>query len=256
MPRYGYLVVEGPHDVEFAYRLLSPFGLDRVHRESELDSFFEPLIPRTFPYDGELQKRVPVPLFLRSDTHAIAIHSAVGDSRLVETIQENSLMIDYAELTGVGIILDTDREVSALKRYEAVKTKMTNLGFHLPEDPGMIADSSPKYGAFVLPDNESQGNLEDLLIECAQSAFPDLLSSARQHVTNARDDASFQDPKREDLRKPAEFGKAVVGAIATTLRPGRAVQTSIQDNIWLRGDNLELPKVKAVQDFLARLFEL
>ncbi|HVC94499.1 MAG TPA: hypothetical protein VND64_12450 [Pirellulales bacterium] len=23
MPKYGYLVVEGPHDVEFSYRLLS-----------------------------------------------------------------------------------------------------------------------------------------------------------------------------------------------------------------------------------------
>ena len=33
MRKYGYLIVEGPHDVEFVYRLLSPFGLERVQYE-------------------------------------------------------------------------------------------------------------------------------------------------------------------------------------------------------------------------------
>ena len=46
MPKYGYLVVEGPHDVEFVYRLLSPFGMSRVRLEKDLDPFFSPLIPR------------------------------------------------------------------------------------------------------------------------------------------------------------------------------------------------------------------
>jgi hypothetical protein len=33
MPKYGYLVVEGPHDIELVYRLLSPFGFERVQFE-------------------------------------------------------------------------------------------------------------------------------------------------------------------------------------------------------------------------------
>ena len=38
MPKYGYLVVEGPHDIEFVYRILSPLGFKRVRLESELES--------------------------------------------------------------------------------------------------------------------------------------------------------------------------------------------------------------------------
>ena len=112
MPKYGYLVVEGPHDVEFVYRLLSPFGLKRVQWDKDLDSYMQPLVPRTFPHGGDLQKRVPVPLFLQSPTHAIAIHSAIGDTRLVETVEESAKLInfnsDFKLMTGVGIILDTD----------------------------------------------------------------------------------------------------------------------------------------------------
>ncbi len=40
MPKYGYLVVEGPHDIEFVYRLLRPFGLNRIRFEADLDPFF------------------------------------------------------------------------------------------------------------------------------------------------------------------------------------------------------------------------
>lgn len=108
MPKYGYLVVEGPHDVEFVYRLLSPFGMSRVRLEKDLDPFFLPLIPRDFPPDGDLQKRVPIPLFLQGATHAIAVHSAAGETRLIETVEERSITIDYSGLTGIGILLDSD----------------------------------------------------------------------------------------------------------------------------------------------------
>ena len=57
MPKYGFLVVEGPHDVEFVYRLLNPFGLERVRLEKDLDDFMQPLVPRTFPHGGDLEKR-------------------------------------------------------------------------------------------------------------------------------------------------------------------------------------------------------
>jgi len=68
MRKYGYLVVEGPHDVELTYRLLSSFGMSRVHLEKDLDRFLSPLIPREYPPGGDLQKRMPIPLFLQSET--------------------------------------------------------------------------------------------------------------------------------------------------------------------------------------------
>lgn len=256
MPKYGCLIVEGPHDIEFAYRLLAPFGFQRVRRFSQLDEFFEPLVPRTFPPDDDMQKRVPVPVFLQSDSHAIALHSAVGDTNLINAIEEDANAIDFEVLTGVGIILDTDWDVSATVRYSNIKDEMEKLGFRLPDAPGHLSAGSPRFGAYVLPDNSNSGNLEELLLECASATFPGLLASARTHVENAKNDRSFKDPRREDLTKTSQFNKAIVGSIATVLRPGKAVQTSIQDNLWFRGANLMLPRVKAVQDFLVELFEL
>ena len=50
--------------------------------------------------------------------------------------------------------------------------------------------------------------------------------------------------------------KAIVGSIVSILRPGKAIQVSIQDDRWLRDDALTLPKIKAIHDFLKALFDL
>jgi hypothetical protein len=260
MRKYGYVVVEGPHDVEFVYRLLSPFGLKRVQWMGDLDPFMSPLVPRDFPPGGDLQKRVPVPLFLQNQSHAIAVRSAVGDSRLVETLDESRLRInlkfDFDRMTGVGIILDTDREIPAADRYKAIKSGMQDKGFMIPDVPGTVAAGPPRIGAFALPDNDSVGNLEDLLIECAAEAYPNLLNTAKTHVDAAKKDTTLQEGDGEDLTKTPVYNKAVVGSIGAVLRPGKAVQVSLQDNRWLRGSTLQIPRVKAVQDFLVSLLEL
>lgn len=259
MPKFGYLVVEGPHDVEFAYRLLSPLGFSRIRMEPDLDEFLRPLIPRSYPPDGDLQKRMPIPLFLQSATHVIAVHSAIGDSRLVETVDETRETLDldqrFRELTGVGIILDSDREIAVAQRYSDICLAMQNRGFSLPQTPGTVSNGSPRFGAFVLPDNQGTGNLEDLLLECASLQYADLLPTAQAHVDAAKACVGIRGDG-EDLSKKPYYNKAIVGTIASVLRPGKAVQTSIQDNRWLKENALSVEKVKAVQLFLKELFEI
>ena len=256
MRKYGYLVVEGPHDVEFAYRLLSPFGLKRIRLEQELDDFFAPLIPRKYPPDGDLQKRMPIPLFLQSDTHAIAIHSAIGDSRLVETVDENASILGLTSITGIGVLLDSDNKIPAESRYATIKEDLAKKQFILIDQPGQITQGSPKLGAFVLPDNFADGTLEDLLLDSANSVYPDLLTSAIAYVDKASNGNDLTNKDLEDFKKPAGRNKAVIGAMANVLRPGKAVQTSIQDNRWLRDKALSLPRIQAVQTFLKALFDI
>jgi hypothetical protein len=258
MPKYGFLVVEGPHDVEFVYRLLRPFGLQRIRQEPGLDRFLEPLIPRKYPPDGDLQKRMPTPLFLQSPTHALAIHSATGDSRLVETVQENLAVLDLGRLTGVGILLDADRDktVSAAERYADIQGRMNGIGVPLSGAAGAVTDAGPKRGCFVLPDNAADGTLEDILLECAQAVYATMLAGASTHVDAAMNDTALRAEDLEHIQKPSGRQKAIVGSIASILRPGKATQVSLQDNRWLRGPTLQLPRVKAVQGFLATLFEL
>lgn len=259
MAKYGYLVVEGPHDVEFVYRLLRPYGFTRVRMEEDLDEYFRGLVPRSFPHDGDLQKRVPIPLFIASDTHLIAIHSAIGDTRLAKTIEETDTVVDLADSSGVGFIVDCDEGRSAVDRYAAIRDRLQSSKFRFPESPGTIYKSGPTpvaLGGYVLPDNEGPGNLETLLIECAKHEYPNLLASARSHVTVASNDSTLRPGDGVDLKKEANFNKAVVGSIASVLRPGRAVQNSIQDNRWLRGRNLKLERIRSIQVFLRDLFQI
>ena len=269
MRKYGYLVVEGPHDVEFAYRLLSPFGLNRVRyktphkdkpKEEILDEKFHCLIPNYPGEEGDIQVRPPIPLFLQNQTHSIAIHSAIGDSRLVELIEETNWKFKITSMVGIGILLDTDKAVPAQKRYADVKTKLADVFsqqlFILPDDAGTIKKGQPNLGAFVLPDNQTAGTLEDLLLESAERVYPELLKMARNYVSEAKENAHLKSSELSELRN-AGTNKAVIGAMANIFKPGKSVQVSIQDNDWLRGKALaEVKRIQAVQTFLKTLFDL
>ena len=96
-----------------------------------------------------------------------------------------------------------------------------------------------------------------MLLECAQRQFPQLLPHAKQYVEAALQDGVVTQARHlDDIRKPAGKNKAVVGALATIFRPGKAVQMSIQDNDWVRGDALALPRIQALRTFLLQLLAL
>lgn len=227
----------------------------RVQKESELDNFFVSLIPRNYPPAGDLQKRMPIPLFLQSATHTIALHSAIGDSQLVNVMVENAAVLDRSKFVGIGILLDTDKNVPALQRYTQIKNELSSKNFILNDAPGSVSSGSPKLGAFVLPDNKSAGTLEDLLLDSASLMYPELLVLAKDYV-NATKNTGLSSKDLRELHKPAGENKAIIGAMANILRPGKAVQVSIQDNDWLKGAALALPRILAVKQFLQTLFDL
>ena len=196
------------------------------------------------------------PVFLQKETHAVAVHSAVGDTRLIQTVEENAGVLDSSALTGIGVIFDLDSALTPDERYMVIRDRLRAKGYDFPDDAGTLNAGLPHLGAFVLPDNRSSGSLENILLECAQHVYPTLLSSAITHVEAAlRDDSLTADDLRE-LGKPAGRNKAIISAIASILRPGRATQVSVQDNRWVRGSALTLPRVEAVQSFLVNLLEL
>ena len=145
----------------------------------DVDGFWRNLIPKEFPSGGDLLKRVPVPMFLQNGTHSLGVHSAIGDARLVETVEENSRLVELTAITGVGVILDSDQQVPALQRYHALTAGLDGKGFALPGNPGEISVGPPRFGAYVLPDNHNAGTLEDLLIEYAPCMFTRTFCEAR-----------------------------------------------------------------------------
>lgn len=258
MRQYGYLVVEGPHDVEFCYRLLSVYGLNRIKQMRDLDAGLHDLVPRSFPHNGDLLKRVPVPLFLQNEQHAIAIHSAIGDSGLAPTLEETLVTMGDTHFCGLGLMLDSDSKQTADQRFQAVckQLKAVDLSLTLPVQPGQVCAGPPRLGIFVLPDNISQGTLENLLLESAATQYPDLLPAAEHYVDDALQKALIPKTHRDEINKPAGRNKAVIGAMAALFKPGKAIQTSIQDHDWVRGEALSIGRIAAVKRFLDDLFQL
>lgn len=249
MTRYCYIVAEGPQDIEFLIRLLASHNLRRVTRFSLLDQFWEPLIPKTFPIDDDLMKRVPVPTFLQNSEISIALHSAIGITRLANTTEESLALVPASQIFGIGLVLDADDREAPQERFQKLASRLTALGLSLPAALGEVAKDSPRCGIFVIPNNVISGTLEDVLLECAQINYPNLLQLANNYVSGIDAAQLTQDDLRE-LTKPAGNHKAVIASISSILRPGKTLQVSIQDNRWIDEQAIELDSVGLIKKFI------
>ena len=181
-------------------------------------------------------------MFLQSETHVIAIHDAVGDSRLVETIEETTALLGLDCFTGIGILFDSDKAIPADQRYADIRESLKNtMHFDLADKPGALSLGKPNIGVYILPDNHNPGTLEDLLIKSAEITYPKLLVAAN-HFVIASKNAGIDVKELKDFNKPAGENKAIVGAMANILKPGKSIQVSIQDNKWLKEDALQFKK--------------
>lgn len=247
-------VVEGPHEVEAIGVLLKRHKLARVTLLEALDPFWAPLVPRTFPHAGDLHKRVPVPTFFASDARSVAVQSAEGIDNIERAVHAALTVLD-AEPAGVGIVLDADHDEPVEARWRAMASKLPDL--KIEGGPGVVTSGSPRAGVFVLPDNAGPGTLEDVLLACAAEVYPTLLEAAKRLVEplDASEPTVFKNSdERKHFAKPSGKPKAIVGCVASVLRPGKAIQVSIQDNLWLREPRaLALPHVIALDRFVLQI---
>ena len=256
---YVYFAVEGPHDLEFVGRFLKLHGLKRVQDKNQLAPFWTPLLPTTWPSpkgSTNLLKRVEVPVFFQNQDASVAIDSVTGDSRLLRSAINTRATVELPggeALHAIGVVLDSDQDESAMARFTTIAKGLAAENLPLATAPGQVVSGPPRLGIFVLPDNAAAGTLEDLLIECAEKQYPQLLVSARTHVGSVTDGPPYEKSDLEDFLSPAGRRKAIVGSIGSVLRPGKAIQTSIQDNRWVDGHALELPRMKLFRAFVDAL---
>lgn len=251
MVRYCYIVAEGPQDIEFLICFLKSYGLKRVTFLSKLDSFWEPLVPKTFPINDDLMKRVPVPVFLQNSELSVALHSAIGITRLSNTIEESLAIIPVSEIFGLGIFLDADDIETPQERFDKLKAELFPLGLSLPSTLGevMKVKGSPNCGIFIAPNNNDSGTLEDILLQCANLNYPNLLYLSTNYVSSI-DTNQLTSNDLKDLNKPAGKNKALISVISSILRPGKTLQVSIQDNRWIDEKTMALDSLKLVKKFL------
>lgn len=248
--RRAYFVVEGPHDLEVVGRILKLHGAKRVRQFEELDEFWHRLVPRQFPHEGDLLRRMPVPAFFASSDLSVAVQVAGSVDEIPPVAIATWSNLDETP-EGFGVLLDADDKNVQKRWSEVVKgLPVKDVG----DGPGAVGVGVPRAGVFVFPDNKSSGTLEKLLLECAAVAYPSLLNAAREWIDpiSPDDQAIFADSaERKDFSKPAGKNKAIASAIASVLRPGKSIQVSIQDNRWLtHPDALKLVSVQALKAFV------
>jgi predicted ATPase len=251
---YGHLIVEGPQDLAFAGALLKRAGFRGIRLKRIVDAMWHPIIPKEFAVKDDLTKRVPVPAFFQSGTHSIAVQVAGGITRAAEAAEETLAQIPISVLQSIGFILDADTEEPPAERFRKLAA---DLSIALPPNPGEISTGPPRTGAFIIPDNQSQGALEHLLIDCARIAYPKLLESAHSFIDPiATDPGAYGTDVASAVRESAWKLKATVGHVANVLKPGKTTQVSIEDNRWVCDDSIAHTRIGAVDTFLRNLFAL
>ena len=265
--RFTYIVVEGPHDVEFVGRILRK-GAHAFHlkeKKSEVDPFWHPLIPSKYPVGippNDRLQRVPMPTFYQSATHSVAVQSANGINKIVARLEESLSTPTFRMPDSIGIVLDSDSTDTPPKRAadlaaEVVKSA-TSLKVPWPNTPGIVTTpvtGQPRLGQYVLPDNKAQGTLEDILLQCGRFAYPGLIPMASQHVATARANLvpgtpHWTNQDHEELKAPAGLKKATVAAATAILKPGKTTQVTISDNRWIEPATLTQPFLKPFVDWL------
>lgn len=256
--KYGYLIVEGYHDAEVIGRLLRRKTLINVTMIGRLDQYWKPMVPREFPVDGDLMKRVPTPLFFQNEKYSIAVQIAGGGLKEIErklkaTMQNYETLL--SDVVGLGIVIDADYNHRGAKgRFNKLKKELTNL-IGLPNSPGKVLNSKPKTGIFVFPDNKNKGTIEKILLKCGEKVYPDVLNGAKHFVSGINLELLNQGDKKEFIRQSGK-DKATIGCTANILKPGKAVQVSIQDNDWISDRSIKIPEVASLNRFLGELFGL
>ncbi|MGK7943490.1 MAG: hypothetical protein AB4058_03385 [Microcystaceae cyanobacterium] len=115
--KYCLIVTEGHQDIEFMIRILKFHKVKNISQESKLDPFWKILIPRSFPIDDDLKKRVPVPIFVQNSDVSIALRSVNGIKNLTKILIADLARLESLELYSIAVILDADSEETPQIRF-------------------------------------------------------------------------------------------------------------------------------------------
>lgn len=123
---------------------------------------------RVLLVEGQDDKHVVRNLCNRHDQiPEFSIREKGGIEKLLEAISPE---IKVSARKAVGIVIDADDDLTA--RWSAVVHRLGVAGIQPPSDPkpaGTIIPGTPSIGIWIMPDNQSSGELEDFAIQMIPS---------------------------------------------------------------------------------------
>jgi hypothetical protein len=156
-----------------------------------------------------------------------------------------------ADLQSFGIVLDADDSVAST--WQSVKDTLKNAGYsNLPAAPDangtIITDSNPdlpKVGIWIMPDNQSSGEIEDFFLQ--------LIDSESFHLRYAREVIDNMIVQKQKLFADSDRSKAEVHTwLAWQKEPDWTMGVAVGKN-WA---SAKPPLAKRFAAWFSRLFEL
>ncbi len=146
-------------------------------------------------------------------------------------------------LVQLGIIVDANDDLNA--RWQAVRNKLLSAGIPCPPEPesaGTIIDGFPRIGIWLMPNNKSTGELEDLI----QGMIPD--GDPVWPLSEAYIDGI---PKPQRMFRPGKITRAKVHAWLATRSDPRPMGTAIKATDLI----VDTEECVDLVDWLRRLFQ-
>lgn len=263
--KHCYLLVEGQQDVLFVGRLLQTLGVPDIQNFDVIDSrwcVFQNT-GRLVEHRGRLavgQQGLNIhELFngvcFQNETHSIVVRKVSGRGRLFRNdLQSTNALLDGGlnALHAVGLLPDADDNPINVRR--ACEDQLRAVNLEVPLSDCNTSQASPHTGIYPLPSPTETGAVEELMLDCAQHVYADLLVGAR-HFIDAIDlqSSAFTSQDTAEIRKPRGKSKATVGCIASFLKPGSTVQVSILQDRWISPGSIQQPRIVALSQFLKDL---
>ena len=238
--KHCLIMVEGAHDIAVIEKLLRVNGINqKINSEMELPQVWKRTIPSSYPFDGDRLERIsPIPSFVKNDNISVAIKNAGSDKDIMPVLLQVLKIMDIKEvmqLNSIMLIFDADQQSAEIKKRKMLEVDWSGENFKFDTDQMELTaygkNKIPIY-TFIFPDNVNPGNLEQLLLETASIAYPELLVMAEDYINKA---ATLQ----STLKREQDKNKAKVGCIANVMKPGKANQISIADNDWVSKKTIE-----------------
>lgn len=254
---FSVVVTEGIHDVAVISKILRIKDFQEAQTIGEIPDFLVKLIPTSYPFEGtRLSRRVPFPSFFFRGKAWILVYCANSDSALANDLKgllKTTPRKDVvSRLCCAAVLADADTRTAQQRRdglYKKLDEALADtddfqFDRSLPTQITLYGTVKP-FAMYILPDNKHSGRLEQVLLQGAQEEYPELYAYACNYIESAKG-LSWVANSGEFAEK-----KAVVGAITSVLRSGRAFQASIHDDNWFTEASLSnLSLHKALSDFI------
>ncbi len=119
-----------------------------------------------------------------NSTQNFVIEEKEGVNNLIKSLP---VEMAVASRKALGVIVDANNDL--VGRWQAVRSRLQSRGIALPSAPvaeGLVVDSEPKVGVWLMPDNSSPGQIEDFVAAMIPESDP-VWSHAQSFVNNLPD---------------------------------------------------------------------